>query len=215
MNEKNREIFRSFMQKLNLDEEAILAKFDLYHSLLIEANKRVNLISRQTSPDDIWTRHFCDSLLPVSLGYDFSGKITLDLGTGGGLPGICLAILYRQGKFVLLDSREKKILELKSLIKKLDLKNCYPIHNRLEEIKWGLPVKGLPNIDGIDIIVCRSVKITGKLLKRMRRIIKKGGYILLYKGKEVDESWLLKEARAIHYSKEIWGNRTILQIDRV
>jgi 16S rRNA (guanine527-N7)-methyltransferase len=215
MNPEEREIFIMFLRKLGLDEKTILTEFELYHSLLLEANKRVNLISRQTSPDEIWTRHFCDSLLPMALGYDFTDKVILDLGTGGGLPGICLAILNRHSKFILLDSREKKILELKRIIKKLDLKNCYPISYRLEEINWDLPLEELPDLDGIDIVVCRSVKITGKLLTKIRRVIKQSGYILLYKGKEVNESWLLEEAQAIHYSREIWGNRTILHLLKV
>lgn len=213
--EESKELFRDFLQKIEKDTVEIREKFEQYHSLLLESNTRVNLISRRTEPEQLWTLHFLDSLLPLSLGFDFNNKTVLDLGTGGGLPGIPLAIINRGGQFLLLDSRQKKILELKVIIKKLDLNNCYPIHKRLEEFKAGELRSIVSHSEGNDVILCRSLKMTESLLKKMSSLLTDGGFILLYKGREVEETWLLKEASRIMRVQQSWGERTILKIDRI
>ena len=64
-----------------------------YVELLIESNKLVNLISRRADESDIWISHILDSLLPVGI-MALNGKTVLDFGTGGGLPGIPLKIVF-------------------------------------------------------------------------------------------------------------------------
>ena len=139
----------------------------------------------------------------------------MDLGAGGGLPGIPLAITNPSSHFILLDSREKKILELKEIIKKLDLNNCYPISKRLEEFHWSEVENVFPETDGLDVIVCRSVKITPKLLKRIFVLLSDKGFILLYKGREIEESWLLKRAEILLKETMPWGERTLLKINKI
>ena len=211
----NREIFLEYLVKISPANPIMIELFDLYHSLLLEINQRVNLISRQTDPELYWTHHFYDSLLPLSVGYDFNDKLVLDLGSGGGLPGIPLAIINPQSRFVLMDSREKKILELKKMIKILDLNNCYPISKRLEEFKWSDLGRALNEARSFDCIVCRSVKITPRLLKKMKGLLNEEGFILLYKGKEIDESWLLTGTVTTVTALQPWGARTFIKINKI
>jgi len=161
--------------------------FEDYHTLLIKANKRINLFSRKILPEDIWLNHFYDSLLPLLYGFDFSGKKVLDFGTGAGLPGIPLAIMQDKMIMHLLDSRLKKIEQIEIMIKKLDLDNCYVLCKRLEEIGRKLVlVNGLATT-AYDVIVCRSVAITNILLKTMMSLLNDTGYVILYKAKRLEK----------------------------
>ncbi len=207
-------IFKEFLRETGYDSETVLEKFTLYHKLLVAANERVNLISRQTDPEEIWTKHFYDSLLPVACGFDLKDKTVLDLGSGGGLPGIPLAILFASAEFYLMDSREKKITELKKIIKKLDLKNCYPINKRLEEYKVEELRESLSGRCGFDIAVCRSVKITPRLLKKLKEMLNPDGYILLYKGKKIEELFLLQEAEENICFELPWRETSVLKIKK-
>lgn len=211
--EKEREIFAEFLREKRLYSDKTMSCFDLYHDFLLEENRNVNLISRQTNPEEIWTLHFYDSLLPVICGFDFTGKTVLDLGSGGGLPGIPLAIINPAGQFILLDSRPKKIELLKKVIKKLDLNNCYPICKRLEEFKGKELREILPDEAGFDTLVSRSVKITPKLLKKMMVLLKENGSILLYKGKKIEESFLIQDAEVFSFDKP-WRMTNLLYLKK-
>ncbi len=83
--------------------EALLGVFERYHAWLVSENGKINLFSRQMDTDDIWTVHFLDSLLSTKY-VEFGGRCVLDFGTGGGLPGIPLAIVFRDARVTLLES---------------------------------------------------------------------------------------------------------------
>ena len=172
-----KEIFRNYLKKIS--KEGKIELFQKYHQFLLEENAIVNLVSRKTVPEDFWTIHFLDSILPIN-HFDFSNKKILDFGTGGGLPGIPLKILYPNSEIYLLDSRQKKMQSVKKIIKKLDLKRCFTIVSRLEDMdeEW---------LKSFDVIVCRSVKILPKFKKWMLKLLKDDGEIILYKSKKMDD----------------------------
>jgi 16S rRNA (guanine527-N7)-methyltransferase len=175
-----RDEFLTFI-KNNFPEkfQVLMQQFDAYFSWLVEENQKINLISRQTAPEEIWTLHFLDSLLSIDY-IDFTGKKILDFGTGGGLPGIPLAILYPNATITLLDSRKKKIQSIRGAAESLKLNNCFFIDTRLEEI----PKK----LNGtFDIIVSRSVKILPEFRKPLLNLLKKDGKLVFYKSKILDD----------------------------
>jgi len=174
--------------------------------LLFDENQKINLVSRKTSKDDYWTIHFLDSLLPLEI-FDFSGKRVLDFGSGGGLPGIPLKILFPSAEIYLLESRLKKVESMKKFIKKLDLKKCFTIVSRLEDLKeeWN---------NFFDVIVCRSVKILPKYKKKLFPLLKKEGRIILYKSKILKDVELFEKYKIYDVSHPEIGERKIVEISK-
>ncbi|MDR1236214.1 MAG: 16S rRNA (guanine(527)-N(7))-methyltransferase RsmG [Holosporaceae bacterium] len=106
-------------------------KLKLYKDLLLKWQKAVNLVSRETLRD-VWNRHILDSLQTASY---ISGKKVLDVGSGGGFPGMVLAIT---GKFSVtcVDSDRKKMLFLSEVARVTDT-NVNIITSRIEDVKTG------------------------------------------------------------------------------
>ena len=98
-------------------------QFDAYFTLLSDWNKRINLTS--IDEDNYLTHHLLDSLSVLD---DIHGDTILDMGTGGGLPGVVLAIARPEKQFTLLDARNKKITFLNVVKTGLLLTNIEPVH---------------------------------------------------------------------------------------
>ena len=181
-------------------------EFAEYLRILLEFNRRVNLVSRKTSDDEIWTRHFLDSILPGRF-FNFENKRILDFGTGGGMSGIPLKIIFPTAEVYLLDSRRKKLEAVKNIIKKLDFSDCFTIVSRLEELseRW----HGF-----FDFIVCRSVKILPKYKKNLLQLLTEEGEILLYKGKVFDDADIFSRKNVIDISHPEIGERKLIQIKK-
>lgn len=116
------------LEKLSASQIDLLKK---YQHLLWEVNQEINVISRQTTFEDYWLRHIYHCLF---LAYkDFpKGATVVDFGTGGGLPGIPLAICFPDTKFVLIDSTVKKINAVSRMCAQLGLYNVDALPIRAE-----------------------------------------------------------------------------------
>ena len=136
--------------------EKINKLYDIYKKL----NKNVNLISRKNF-DNFYLHHIVHSLSLIKFIYNKNIRI-IDLGTGGGLPGIPLSIIFDKNEFILVDSIKKKIKALKSIVNSLSLKNVQLINMRMENIS----IKS-------DLIICRGVSSIIKILKWSKKSIKK------------------------------------------
>ncbi len=202
----NKEIFRKYLEKyLPQKTDELMISFEKLLEVLWDENSKVNLISRKTLKEEYWTRHFLDSLLPIEIT-DLSNKKILDFGTGGGLPGIPLNLVYPSSELYLLDSTHKKINAVKNIIKILDLPSCFTIVSRLEDLEssW---------FGSFDIIVCRSVKILPKYKSVLFKLIKDNGKIILYKGKLIDDIGQFKKRRIHDVSHPAIGKRKIIEIE--
>lgn len=117
----------------NISEEQKL-QFSKLEELYIEWNEKINVISRK-DVESLYEKHVLHSL-GIAKVMDFSpGTKVLDIGTGGGFPGIPLAILFPEVDFTLIDSIGKKITVVKNVAEGLGLKNVNAIHGRAEKVK--------------------------------------------------------------------------------
>ncbi len=197
------EIFFKFIDDNFPDrKEELKARFQLYYDILIDANSKINLFSRKMPHEDIWITHFLDSCLPYSHIKKNDARI-LDFGTGGGLPGIPIAILYPQVHVNLLDSKRKKILVLNEMIEILELDNVDTIWSRLEDYR---------TINLYDYIICRSVKIIPELKAPLMQLLDKKGTMLLYKSKVLDDVTQFKNYKITDYSNENLGTRKVIEV---
>ena len=118
----------------------------------LDWNKKVNVISRKDT-HDFWIRHVLHSLIIARFISFKPGTRVLDLGTGGGFPGIPLAIMFPEVHFTLIDGTRKKIKVVNDIIDQLQLKNAIGVHRRVEEEK-----------NKYDFIVTRAVAKMKRLL---------------------------------------------------
>ncbi len=200
----NKEIFFQFLEE-NFPERAEQLKksFEQYYEVLVDANSKINLFSRKMPLEEIWITHFLDSLLPYKL-IDSKKKRILDFGTGGGLPGIPMAIIYPNMQVNLLDGTKKKILVINEMIEILQLANVDTIWTRIEEYN---------TINKYDYIICRSVKILPTFKEPLMNVLSPKGKIILYKSKILDDVTQFESYKMNDFSNEILGTRNIIEID--
>jgi 16S rRNA (guanine527-N7)-methyltransferase len=111
-----------------------LQQFGALEQLYAEWNEKINVISRK-DVGGLYEKHVLHSL-SIAAVFDFpAGFQVLDLGTGGGFPGIPLAIFFPDVKFHLVDSIGKKIKVVNAVAEALELKNITTAHSRVEELK--------------------------------------------------------------------------------
>ena len=181
--------------------EKINKLYDIYKKL----NKNVNLISRKNF-DNFYLHHIVHSLSLIKFIYNKNIRI-IDLGTGGGLPGIPLSIIFDKNEFILVDSIKKKIKALNTIVNSLSLNNVQLINMRMENIS----IKS-------DLIICRGVSSITKILKWSEKSIKKNGEILLLKGGDVDKELInINKRFTIYnidciYSDDYFQNKKIIEI---
>ena len=167
----NKEKFIAETKKLgiNLTEEQ-LNKLDQFYNLLIEWNEKINL-TRITTKEDVYLKHFYDSLTLTKV-IDLSTKETLcDVGTGAGFPGIVLKIVYPNLKITLVDALQKRVNYLNVIIKDLQLENIQAIHTRGEDLH-----------DKYDVVTARAVANIEKLLKYTMHLVNNTGVFVAMKG---------------------------------
>lgn len=162
--------------KINENQEL---KFKKYLNLLVEWNTKINLTSI-TEENDIILKHFIDSLTASEYIPDNS-KI-IDIGTGAGFPGIPLKIYNETYNITLLDSLNKRVNFLNTVIEELELKNISAIHGRAEEFGHNTLYR-----EKYDIAISRAVSNLSTLVEYMLPFIKKGGLCICMKGPNIKE----------------------------
>ncbi len=137
--------------------------FKKFKSLFLEWNSKINLISRKDT-DEFCTKHVLHSLA-IAKYADLDGTKIIDVGTGGGFPGIPLAIMFPEADFLLIDSINKKINVVNDIIEKIGLPNVKAQAVRSNELKGKF-----------DFVVARAVTNFPKFFNDVKHLIK-GGFV--------------------------------------
>ena len=178
------ETFIKELAKININPTSDqLQSLEIYKNMLQEYNQKFNLTAIKTD-EEIYLKHFYDSLtLTKSFNLNQELKL-LDIGTGAGFPGLVLKIFFPKLEITLLDSNNKKITFLNNVINKLNLKNITCISGRAEELSDYFK-------ESFDIITSRAVAHLRILSELSLPFLKVGGHFLPMKGSfeaEVEES---------------------------
>ena len=212
----NKEEFKIEVKKLGIDiTDKQLKDLEIYKELLQEENKKYNLTSI-TKDEDIYLKHFYDSLTIVKT-IDISNQYFCDIGTGAGLPGMVLKIVFPNIKIDLIDATKKKCDFLTLVKNKLNLDNINIINTRIEEYSTRTREK-------YDVIVSRAVAPLKHLLEYSTPLIKIKGLFIGLKGNLEEETINIDKYYKKLYLKEISitkfslpnnaGNRTIIKIEK-
>ena len=206
----NQDRFILELSKLNINiTDLQLKQLEKYYELLIEYNKVMNLTGI-TLKEDVYLKHFYDSLT-IAKVIDLSQYKTLcDVGTGAGFPGLVLKIIYPNLKVTLLDSLNKRLNFLDIVIKELNLKDIETVHSRAEEYN-----------KQFDITVARAVAPLNILLEYCIPLTKINGYFIAMKGKNEEATNALKELNSEIIETNSFllpveqSNRTIIKIKKI
>ena len=186
-------------------------KLEIYRSLYgiyKDLNNKVNLISRKDF-ENFYLHHIIHSLSITKFELIKDENNIIDSGTGGGLPGIPLAIYYNRKKFLLVDSIRKKISAVDKIINKINAKNISTLNNRAEN----LDIKA-------DIIICRSVSSVDNLIQWTKGLLNDEGRLILLKGGNVNKELKNISSRfTIYnlddiYSENYFKDKKIIEIHR-
>ncbi len=167
-------------------------RMGLHLALLLETNKSFNLTAI-TDPDTAWMRHIFDSLTLLPwIGATAAGRV-VDLGSGGGLPGIPLAIALPRVRFTLVEATGKKAKFLQDAIASLRLDNVEVVNDRAETIGHDRD----HHRERYDIVIARAMGRLAVLTELAAPLARTGGHVLAIKGQHATGE--IKEAkRALH-----------------
>ena len=182
-----------------------------YEDMLIEANKKLNLIGNSTI-NDIWNRHFLDSVQVIDF-IDENDKTLVDLGSGAGFPGLVLAIALKDRKIPLkiklIEKSPKKVKFLKNLINELHLNVEVINKNILEE-----PIKFFD-----DVFITRAFKPLNMILQLMHNKAKNWKKIFIFLGKtgkkellQASKSWDIEYKQRVSVTS---NDSIIIEINRL
>lgn len=167
--------FKDEVLKLGINvSEDILDKLERYYELLIEWNEKINLTAI-TDKEQVYLKHFYDSLT-LSLAIDLNKVGSLcDLGTGARFPGIVLKIFYPNLRLTLVDSLNKRIKFLEVLVNELKLENVSLVHARAEEY-------GKNHRECFDVVTARALSSFPILLEYGIPLLKTCGHLIAMRG---------------------------------
>ncbi|MGA1845484.1 16S rRNA (guanine(527)-N(7))-methyltransferase RsmG [Deferribacter abyssi] len=163
-----KEIFSNYF-----NNDKLIESLDYFFE--IHKNAQINLTAIKDY-DNFYIKHYLDSLYIFKI-FTIKYNLLMDIGSGGGFPGIPLALLFPERRVVLVESIKKKAVFLNKAVQELQLKNVEVVNERCENIKNIFP----------DFITARGVATIDKILKWTKNVSRETKCFLFYKGEKIDE----------------------------
>ena len=202
------EILKYFPDLSEEQRRQFAALFDLY----ADWNAKINVISRKDI-DNLYVNHILHSLA-IAKFIDFkAGSSIIDMGTGGGFPGVPLAVMFPEVKFHLVDRIGKKLKVVDDIASKIGLKNVTTQHGDIKEVKGSF-----------DFVVSRAVMDINELIPLVRRLVKRqcinampNGLICLKGGNLEGElhkvkSQALVEELSSYFNEEFFATKKVIYL---
>lgn len=178
----NIETFISGCEELGITlSEKQKSQFSMFKELIQEWNEKINLTAI-TGDKEMDIKHFLDSVSIFKTGKIIPGQKIIDIGTGGGFPGIPINIIKPLTEVTLFDSLKKRLKVLDDVIEKLELKNIETVHGRAEEFSRKDDFR-----EKFDIATSRAVASLDTLCEYCLPFVKVGGYFIAMKGPAIEE----------------------------
>ncbi len=175
-----------------------MEQYNRYFELLVEWNEKINLTAI-TEPKEVAIKHMIDSITAYDENLFKDGTTVIDVGTGAGFPGLPLKIFCPEIKLTLMDSLNKRIKFLQTVVEELGLKEVECVHARAEE-----GARNKKYRESFDIAVSRAVARLPILCEYCLPFVKKGGHFIALKGMQYHDE-AEEAAKAI---KVMGGSRT-------
>ena len=151
-----------------------------YMTEILKYNENINLTAI-TDPEDFIIKHYVDSLSVIGLEEVKKANEVIDVGTGGGFPGIPLAITFPDKKFTLLDSLDKRLKIIKEISNGIGINNIETVHARAEDAG-----QLEEHREKYDLCVSRAVANLTVLSEYCLPFVKPGGYFIPYKSNDIE-----------------------------
>lgn len=158
-----------------------MEQFNRYYELLIEWNEKINLTAI-TEAKEVAIKHMIDSITAYDEALFKDGTTVIDVGTGAGFPGLPLKIFHPEIKLTLMDSLNKRIKFLQTVVEELGLSGVECVHARAEE-----GARNKKYREAFDIAVSRAVARLPILCEYCLPFVKKGGHFIALKGMQYHE----------------------------
>ena len=152
-----------------------------YMQRILEINENINLTAVREE-DEFLEKHIVDSLACNDYEEFQRSKLVVDMGTGGGFPGIPLAVTNPDKKFILADSLNKRLKVINQVAEELGISNIELIHMRAEDMGHNIKYR-----EKVDVCVSRAVASLDILSEWCLPLVKKGGYFIPYKGESAED----------------------------
>lgn len=213
----NKDKFIEEIKKIGIEvTDQKLNQLEIYYEMLVEYNKVMNLTGI-TEKEEVYLKHFYDSLTICKI-IDLNKEETLcDIGTGAGFPGLVLKIFFPNLKITLVDSLNKRINFLNDVIKRLNLEKIETKHERMEEFSRN-------NIEKYDVVTARAVAQMTFLLEVAIPMLKINKNFVAMKG-NIENETNYKNAMSKLFCEEVdiikfklpieESNRTLIKINKL
>ena len=156
-------------------------QLEQYMEGVLSWNEKVNLTAI-TDRDEFIIKHLLDSVLCCGFPEYQSANKIIDVGTGGGFPGVPLAVVSPEKQFILMDSLKKRLNIIDELTSSIGIRNVSTVHARAEEL-----ARNKAHREKYDLCVSRAVANLATLSEYCLPFIRQGGYLFAYKGPDAEE----------------------------